>query len=318
MKIGESVALDCSIDEVINYRERRLLADADVLNYVPIRFLDGSLGIHEHLADIEDQMSNNGDYGVGSASEDDELEVISGLSAVLLTAEHATNHRRLRADKSEIFTKDRDFGTGSLAKSTAQITSSDAIIAIGRQTGDANRDRFHSLKAKMTEVMSLKSSKAHLAIHGMGRALASNIRDTRGYSIQIGIGPDPSEATRTLVYDYLVGGGQRLGLNMGVNQPHLAFKNGQPELTESGQAIKTRAFAGTGFYKGIGHTTRDHSQEVARELGIDNDFASVQLEISSALRRSPEVGFPRIQDLYLGAAIGYLFVKMAVESAANL
>ncbi len=164
--------------------------------------------------------------------------------------------------------------------------------------------------------MSTSVDKAHLAIHGLEHGYGRCPKDQRGRSVQLGIGDNPSDASRTLAHDYLTGIGKDLDLIVGVNDPHLRFKNGRPVLSDDGQRILT------GNYKGSGNTTRTYAQAKAEELGQGDTFAPVQIELSRVLRipdPNPEKHpFPTQRDRELGAYLGFLFVRLATESARRL
>lgn len=264
--------------------------------------------IYDRLLTTEDKLAPNCDYQIGSAKVLDEVLVLHGLSRVLLTAEHATIQMRKGVPK------EADMGTGALAEVVYQDTNSTAIIAVGRQTSDANYTANHPVKEAMKDILRLPQNQAHLSLHMLDRGRASHPDDSRGYSIMLGIGNKPSGATLALK-DYLVEIGRDYDLRVGVNQPHINFNEHQKlKLNEDG-TLRTVTFASAGP-----HTTRTYSQAVAEELGKDDSFAAAQVEINEVLlvRQNDEVAFPAETDRKLGAYIGYLFVRSAVESVSRL
>ena len=241
------------------FREERMLHDANVLSYL-VPDLSGAdpAQIYEYLLDAERRLTGVGDFVIGSALTDNEIISIAGNSGVLLTAEHATVQQRLKADGVTRFAKEEDHGTGALAETVATDTGSDALIAIGRQTGDPNNDEQHPFKIReIAEVIEKPNSHSHLSLHGMVRGRASAVRDAAGFSVLLGKGKDPSDATEDLTKT-LQETGRDMGLKVGANEPILRFsaKKQEPLMDESGN-IKTITFAGSG------NTTRAFSEAKA-------------------------------------------------------
>jgi hypothetical protein len=313
MHRAEAVVLDCTLEEAWQSREARAINDANFQNTyeLPVFELDPN-EVYERLNNLERTIIPNGDYDEGTATIKDDILVVSGTNGVLLTAEHATNHFRIK--ENGVWDKKlHEGGIAAIGKSVANDTHNDALIAIGRQTGDANRDESHILKEKMAEVISLPISKAHLSLHGMSRAHASSIRDKHGFSVLLGLGSKPSDATMTLK-DAMCATGQDLGLRIGVNKPHLKFdlKNRAPILID-GTNIMTQV------YSAPDRTTRGWAQMVASKLDKDQSFAAIQVEISDVLRVHPweedVITFPSKRDRAIGAYLGYHFVLLAAKSA---
>jgi hypothetical protein len=294
-------------------REIRAVNDADFQrNYqIPELLLDPA-EVYEQLAHIERQLASNNDYQIGSAAKDDDILIIAGKSGILLTAEHATLHYPLQKDGTRR-TKTPEGGTGALSIMVAENTQSHALVANGRQTGNANSDETHPFKDKMTEVISLPISRAHISIHGMMRAHASRIGAKHGFSVMIGVGDEPSEATIEFQKSLLTIG-KDLGLRVSVNKPHLSFdtKAKLPRMLGDG-TVKTEVF------KAPNKTTRGWAQKVAKDLGKNGVFATVQLELSDVLRVHPineeDFSFPSKRDREIGAYLGYQFVLAAVNGA---
>lgn len=287
----------------------REIADAEISSYATKLAGDSAIAdIYERLQDAEGILVPGKDYLVGSAKVDDEVLVLHGLSRVLLTAEHATI--QIRREQ----TKEADMGTGVLAEVVAQDTNSTAIIAIGRQTGDPNYDVDHPFKTAMREVVELSENRAHLSLHMLNRGRASKPEDTQGYSILLGIGNKPSDATLALK-DSIVEIGRDLDLKIGVNQPHIYFDKDYRLARKADGSPKTITFAGAGP-----NTTRSFSEGLAGHLGKGSGFAAIQVEINEVLLRlqNDEVDFPTQLDRELGTYLGYLFVKKATESVSQL
>lgn len=313
MNTVDTVLLDMTPEEAWRTREDRRKRDANVSSYA---IVGSNANIDDCYAAIRgaELEVTGGDYENGTAQLNDELLVVYGRPHVLLTAEHATRHKRALSD-GVIVKKDEDYGTGGLALLVARELSQQAIIARGRQTGDASHDEWHPLKDQMSKLITPESS-AHFAIHQMMRGHAARPGDETSFHVLLGVGNNPSEATKTLVNDYLLGLATDMGLRAGVNQPHLLWdaKAKVPLLDDEGR-IKTAVFAAAGP-----NTTRSFSQQRACVLGIDDAFASVQIEMSGALgyKADGDEIFNNESERRLGAYIGYAFVKLAVESALAL
>jgi hypothetical protein len=300
--------------EAWELRAQRRAADLAVSSYVelPISFGPQINEVYEVLTETENLLIPNRDYSNGSAAVENSIVVVPGANQVLLTAEHATNQVR------DSNLKDADFGTGALAHMVARTANQTAIIANGKQTSDANYEPIHPLKEAMVGVMADERNKAHLALHLLYRGRASQPKHKRSYSVVLGIGKKPSEATMELK-DQIVESGKDLGLKMVINKPYVIFnKNKQLKFNSDG-SVKKITFAAAGP-----NTTRSFSQATAEKLG-KQVFAAIQLEINEVLLVGQEVSskkksmdFPTQFDRELGAFIGYHFTKMATEAAAKL
>src|SRR3989344_1011348 len=314
MSAPEGVILDCLLEEAQQLQSERQETDAFFSAYEVPDLSDDPAVIYEYLRATERWLVPNDDYEVGSAQKANDLYIIRGNKGVLLTAEHATVQQRRQPDRT-IAAKEEDSGTGALVIVNALETFSNGVVAIGRQTGDANHDETHPFKELIGKIIIQSEDMAHLSLHGMKRAHAAKPRDPRGFAVQLGIGSDPSEATLALK-DYLVEIGEQYDLKIGVNSPHIRFgsKTGKLLLHEDG-SVKTVAFSAANP-----NTTRAYAQAVAERLGRGDSFAAIQIELSDVLRSHPEalVSFPSQRDRELGACLGYLFVRCAIESIDKL
>ncbi|MBI2285399.1 hypothetical protein HYU82_01065 [Candidatus Saccharibacteria bacterium] len=314
----EGVELTCSPEEAWQYHVSRQVKDADFSTYRLPEFTEDPSEVYEFLRRAEQQLILNEDYQLGSAIVNNQLAVLRGESGVLLTAEHATFHRRKRPDGT-VYDKQPDTGTAALSMAVADKTNSDAIVAVGRQTGDPNYDPEHPFKKEVESIVARPVSQAHLALHGLMRARASNIDDKRGFAVLIGIGDNPSDATRTLAYDYLTAIGKDYDLAVGINQQHLRFDNNAkaPRLSPDGRIM-------TAIYMGTRNTTRAFSERISVSDHREKGFAALQVELSDVLRVHPDrpvgspIEFPSQRDREIGAYLGYMFILRAVGSVALL
>ncbi|HVS78955.1 MAG TPA: hypothetical protein VHD84_01540 [Candidatus Saccharimonadales bacterium] len=311
---AKGVFLDCNPEEAWQYRLDRRANDIAVSQYDLPQLPDDPSEFYERLVEIEQKLIPNDDYQLGSAAGPNELLTISGTGRSLLTAEHATDHWRI-GKGAAVRRKSADYGTGGLALMFALEADASTIIPVGRQTGDANFNPEHPVKEAMSEIIRQPFITAHLSIHGLARALADHPRAERGYSVIFGIGHSPSDATNTLVNDYLLEAAKDCDLIAGINVGHMVFdmQNHRPALNDDG-TVKTTSFKAAGT-----NTTRSFAQKMAREAGKEDSFAAVQIELSDALRYQPAPDwFPSKQDRDLGAYLGYVFMAKAVESVDKL
>lgn len=314
--MAKEIFSNLSDEQAWDYRTERLRSDPKVSSYPQ---LEGKTGpdteydprvvkeTFDRLLAAEDEIAPGSNYEEGSALSPDGVLRIDGNNQVLLTAEHATIQQRNGEPK------EADMGTGGLARVVATDTNSTALIANGRQTSDANYVSPHPFKSEMADVLRDPENRSHFGLHMLDRGRASEPEQTRGYSILLGIGDDPSEATLE-VKDQLLGIASDFDLKIGVNAPHIVIAQKQLRRNPDG-SLKTVTFKGAGA-----NTTRTFSQELARELGKDEIFAAIQIEINEVLvaRQNDDPGFPSDYEQYLGGYLGYMFVRKAVGTIALL
>ncbi len=315
MSTPASVELVCTPDEAAKFRSQRLNSDANYTEYPVSKLSVDPSTIYEQIRLAETYLVPAEDYENGSARYDNEILLLPGEDLVLLTAEHATNQKRQDKTTGERVNKSYDAGTGGLVYSLASSIGSTALIAIGRQTGDANNDLTHPFKDHMTEIISKPFSRAHLSAHGMSGGAAANLTDERGFKVMVGIGDKPSGATKALT-DYILQIASDYDMRVGINQPQLRFdsKTKLPLLDDTGR-VQRITFSGAGAT-----TTRSHAQRVAEENGKGDSFATVQLELSTSVRllSSNFKTYRSKRDAEIGAALGYLFMRDAIKSVSKL
>lgn len=300
---------DITDEDAWKYLTQRVRNDANVSSYAKVGADPQTVAsTFKRILKAEGEIAPGGNYEEGSATQPDEVLVVDGNEEVLLTAEHATIQQR------DGQPKEADMGTGGLAKVVAEDTNSTALIATGRQTTDANYVSPHPFKNNyIAEVISSGESRAHFALHMLDRGRTSEPTDTRGYTILLGIGNDPSEATLE-IKDQLLGIASDFDLKIGVNAPHIVIANKQLRRNPDG-SLRTITFAGAGA-----NTTRTFSQGLAKELGKDDIFAAIQVEINEVLlsMQNDDPAFPSDFDRYLGGYLSYMFMSRAVGTVALL
>ncbi len=315
MSASASVELVCTPDEAAKFRSLRLNSDAIYTEYLVSKLSVDPSSIYAQMRKAETALVPDEDYALGSARNDDEILILPGDDVVLLTAEHATDQKRIDKIIGERVKKSYDAGTGGLVYSLASSLGSTALIAVGRQTGDANNDLTHPFKEQMTKIISKPVSKAHLSAHGMAGGVAANLTDERGFKVMVGIGDKPSDATKALT-DYILQIASDYDMRVGINQPQLRFdsKTKLPVLDETGR-VKRVIFSGAGPF-----TTRSHAQGVAEENGKGDSFAAIQLELSTSVRllSSNFKTYRSKRDAEIGATLGYLFIRDAINSVSKL
>lgn len=315
MNINSPVELGCSPEEASRWRSRRLNGDADYSSYPISKLTVDPAEIYSQMQAAEHALVLNEDYVLGSAQEDDEVLLLPGDNVVLLTAEHATSQQR--ADGSGVRKlKSYDTGTGGLVSVVASSLGSTALIATGRQSGDANNDVSHPFKDQMTKIIIDSSNRAHFSAHGMAGGAAANITDEKGFKVMVGIGNKPSNATKALA-DFMLQIASDYELRIGINQPQMRFdtKTKMPIMDDEGRRVKRITFAGGGA-----GTTRTYAQTIAEESGKRDEYAAVQLELSTSVRllSSNFRTYRSEGDAQIGATLGYLFLRDAVKSVSRL
>lgn len=214
-------------------------------------------------------------YREGSAAvENQTLYVPSTQEVALLTAEHATVHRR------EGKWKEQDDFVGSIALLAAQDFGSGALVTLGKQTGDPNWDMEHKFKEQMELVLRAKNC-GHVAVHGCLR-VTDDLLSLRALDLQIGIGLSPSIATLEAA-ERILATAHDLGLKGVVNTRFWNIKNSDnPQLSRDADGSpKTTMFAG-----GLPMTTRSFAERVI--VDTDTNQPAIQIELSSTIRPQTE------------------------------
>lgn len=309
------VIFNCSREDARDCRLLRRINDGNFSLYPGIVTVNPDIASQtlNILWDTEETLVPSRDYVRGSAAHDNHILPVSGGDRVLITAEHATQQIRTRADGTK-FEKEEDEGTGALAYVVATQTKSSALIAIGRQTGDPNNDAEHTFKEEIEKVTALSVNEAFFSVHGIGRAIAADAQSPVGYSVFLGYGDTPSDASRTLAHDYLEPASNEMGLIIGTNQRFISF-NAETNYPLRKKADKSLV---TSVFKASGNTTRAYAEAVARNHGKE-DYVALQIELSAVLRcLQDESIWSTQEDRELGAWLGYQFLKIAVESVEKL
>lgn len=216
------------------------------------------------------------DYDNGTAEEDNQILVDVAYSDLLITAEHATTH--MRKGKR----KEADFGVAGLGFTLSSALAGGLIVARGKQTGDANHDEIHPIKAKMTETISLRAISNFISLHGLGPGRFFDPIDPKAFDALLGIGNNPTDATLEFT-EVVKDVASTYDLNVGVNTPYVQVDPKTRRVkrkTDGTVATLTLAAAGKG-------TTRAHAQKIMTQQRID-DAVAVQFELSPLLRYMPE------------------------------
>ncbi|GEM_PF-3059092 len=252
-------------------RATRLLAQLPEDDTI-LRRLEAIEATHFNPAGIEKG------YREGSAQIDDQtLYVPSTREVALLTAEHATAHRR------DGKWKEQDDFVGSIALLTAEDFGTGALVTLGRQTGDPNWDMEHKFKEQMELVLRSQSC-GQVAVHGCLR-VTNDLMSSRSLDFQLGIGSNPSDATIEAA-ERILSSAEDLGLKGVVNTRFWNISNSpHPHLTRGEDGVpKTTLFAG-----GLPKTTRSYAERVIADQGTDQP--AIQVELASTIR--PQTGFAK-------------------------
>jgi hypothetical protein len=304
--------LGITYDEVWRRHVQRGEADLAVSGYANLAYDESVSETYARLLAAEESIAPGEDYVCGSATYEDEVLAVKGLGSVLLTAEHATDQKRKKDMWKPKLVKAADYGTGGLTKVVAEDTGNPALIAIGRQSGDANHGKRSVLREAMTSVIETPANRAHFSIHMIDRGRATYPRDKRAYSVVLGVGDNPTEATLALAEE-----AQSIGVSLGLktrdNATHLKFDKSDRLETRKGKP-KRGAFRAAG-----NHTTRTHSQIIAERLGKE-DYISMHFEINEALLVSQgnRLPYPTSTDRELGPTVGHLFMKLVIDAAGRI
>ncbi len=241
-------------------------------------------------------------YRAGTASKADDLEVIGGTEPTLITAEHATDH--IRDDRA----KEGDWGTGGFTKILATDHGTWAITPIGKQTGDANYDPEHPIKAEAGLIIAQQGIKLAMTIHaiGGGKFLTESKKDL-GVSadMAIGIGSKPTDAS-TEFAEWLHDKAREFGLKADINPWYLTF--------DSEGEIKTKDMLPlrNSFTASKGRTTRASYQARATEAGLIIPIA--QLELGPDLRVGPHANPIPVKILMAYTLLSEAIAKFGTEA----
>lgn len=242
----------------------------------------------EHAEKAFSPTATEEGYRVGSATAENELQIIEGGQPTLLTAEHATEHIRSGEPK------EADWGTGGLVSVLATDHGTFAIVPLGRQTGDANYEAEHEIKEEAGLVIVQKGIKLALSIHGIGSnkfITPAQLESGQSSDVAIGIGDEPTEESQEFA-EWLRDEARNLELKVDINPWYMSLSNGQPK-TKDGVPLRTS------FRAAKPYTTRGHMQTRASESGLILPIA--QIELAASLRVQPGVAsnFEKIYKAYI-------------------
>lgn len=292
-------------------REALLAQEVDFSTYeLPELNLAERDRVYERITEAEQRLATaDGSargYDQGSATVDNELLVLHGVSSVLLTAEHATTHHRIQKDRN----KERrrrmraDYGVAGLSWAVCEDTGSSLILPTGRQLGDADSDFKHPLKNIIQPFLASPSMRAHLSIQDMNIGRVSTIQDTRSYNVLIGIGRSATTETKDFAKAAVDIAG-KYGLRAGVNESVVLFEphSAQPKRSKDGSVATVRYNA-----HGPGKM-REFSQQFCKELG--KPLIAAEIDFSSSLRLLPKEvkNNPGEVSQRTGTYLAYLFLR---------
>jgi hypothetical protein len=260
------------------------------------------------------------DYGEGTAQHADELRILWAGARLLVGADHATDPVRKATGRREA----ADHGTAGLAAVLAEDGVADAVIPVGRQTGNATVTPDHPYRSLVG--MLAPGRDGVLSLHGMQPGLALDVLDEQEIHGLIGLGKhEPSERTTAAAEALVCRAKDELGLRVVISnhQPHLVYQNdpqhrpGSPiqdkinrvKVDERGEYVRGRLAA-------LGENSTTNALHRAAP-----NVPSYQLELSRSLRRTTDDQFTRDRKklavgVYLGYRLSYLALKIMAEQAA--
>lgn len=284
--------------------------------------------VFERVQDAERQWASPtllaGGYGGGVATSVDEVRIQRGNSAMLMSADHATDPVRKITGRRE----DADHGTAGLAVLLAQEGLVDAVIPVGRQTGNANVTPDAPLKRVLAEELRTTAAPrlGFISLHGKVPGHVTHPLETTEIHALIGLGKyEPNEQTLTAVEAIRNAAREELGLRVEVanTTPFLVYKKDPawqpggpirdklPVLTlndETGLPKTSRLAA-----LGDGTTTNFVAEQLQAAEGYP-DIPHFQVEMSRSLRLTPPDRFNRDpQAMAMGVYLGYLLNRRIVE-----
>ena len=212
------------------------------------------------------------DYREGTAQFPDEVRVLMGEGALLLSADHATDPMRRNAVH-----EGADHGTAGLVGVLHDEGYGTAVMPVGRQTGNANADLDHPLKAQLTK--RINGKQGFLSVHGMMPGKFTHQYDETEVHGVIGLGAGYDEAAYDIASDAAKHISDETGLRVVIgNDSRLYLPNALPQLIrdEDGN-IKYSQLAAVG----VG-TTTNHVRSVSPAT------PAMQIELSRAIRFLPE------------------------------
>jgi hypothetical protein len=265
---------------------------------------------YERILEHERRVAPNlerGDYGEGTAKYDDEIltEISGGRFAI--SADHATDPVR----KATGIREDADHGTAGLALALSEAGLGDVVLPRGRQLSNANVAVAHPMKDKLATILPGKDG--FLSVHGMAPGKFTHQLDEMEIHGVLGLGKEPTEASRDLASDMITHAKNEYGLRLvaGNDTRFFAETDRTPRLDydESGNPKYTARLAALGE----GSTTN-----FVNQLLQAPDFPALQIEISRTLRLLPkEMEYREERAKVMSVYMGYLITHDLVELALS-
>jgi hypothetical protein len=245
------------------------------------------------------------DYAEGTASYDDEILVERSGGNFAISADHATDPVR----KATGIREGADHGTAGLALALAEEKLGDVVLPRGRQTSNANVAVIHPMKDKLATI--LPGKEGFLSIHGMAPGKFAHQYDETEIHGVLGLGKEPTEASRDLAEDMIKYAKSEHGLRLVVGNDTRFFaetpRSPRLDYDEAGDPKYAARLAALGE----GSTTN-----FVNGLLQESSFPALQIEISRALRLLPkdrEYREPRAK--VMGVYMGYLVARDLVKLA---
>jgi hypothetical protein len=276
-------------------------------------------------------------YGDGVAAYDDHIGIARGNDAVLLSADHATDPVRRATGRREA----ADHGTAGLAVVLAQDGLVDAMVPLGRQTGNANVTIDSPYKDRLrTELRDASAPRlGFVSLHGKVPGHVTGLLETTEIHAFLGLGRyKPTDTTLEAAERIRDAARQDLGLRIEVanTTPFLLFEpdpNWQPGMGIRDKAATIKYDPATGRPKlnqpepklaalgdgAISNTTTNVVNEFIQADPAYPRIPILQVEMSRSLRLTPHTQWNRDpKAMAAGVYLGYRLAGLVAEVCYGL
>jgi hypothetical protein len=265
--------------------------------------------LYDQIAEREQRYAaptlDNEEYTSGTATQDDEIAIITSNSAqpYLFTAEHAT--RTIRAVTGVLGFADN--GTGGLAALLAE-NHGQGLIMRGRQTGNAAVDPDHPMKPLIRDQLAVVDG--FVSVHGKASNMFVRTTDRTEVHAILGLGAEPDERLHEFARSVVVTARNELGLyvTIGNDQYYYVQKPKSTELKRNDDGTaKTNTLAAL-----KPNSTTNLARSTLASMG--KAAPALQIELTNILRLAqPSSTEKHPQSRVMGVALGYLLVEKIVQ-----
>lgn len=279
-----------------------LIANLRELSPYTVQLPDGAAAAaYEQVIEAERLVAptlHREDYREGTAKIADEVKVLMGSGSLLLSADHATDPIRCG-----VVHAGADHGTAGLVGVLRDYGHGTAVVPLGRQTGNANADLNHPLKAALTR--HINGKRGFLSIHGMMPGKFTHQYDQTEVHGVLGLGYRYNEETHDIAGEAIRRIRDETGLRVVIgNESRLYLPNALPQLMKDEVGvIKYSQLAAVG----VG-TTTNHIRS------LSSSTPAMQVELSRAIRFLPkDMEYRDPEAARIGVYMGLLVVRRLSE-----